>query len=125
MSGESEMGTGCLTPNCNQTTNCCPTVGLNPEGVYQSTVTTGQCVSHSVVSTLCNPTDCSPPGSSIHRILQARIRAGSHSLLQGIFPAQSSNSGLLHCRQFFFFFFLSHLSHQGSPDHKITRARFP
>ena len=23
--------------------------------------------------TLCNPMDCSPPGSSIHRILQARI----------------------------------------------------
>ena len=26
-----------------------------------------------VVSTLCNPIDCSPPGSSIHGILQARI----------------------------------------------------
>ena len=23
--------------------------------------------------TLCNPTDCGPPGSSVHRILQARI----------------------------------------------------
>ena len=23
--------------------------------------------------TLCNPVDCSPPGSSVHRILQARI----------------------------------------------------
>ena len=23
--------------------------------------------------TVCNPTDCSPPGSSIHGILQARI----------------------------------------------------
>ena len=23
--------------------------------------------------TVCNPTDCSPPGSSVHRILQARI----------------------------------------------------
>ena len=23
--------------------------------------------------TLCNPMDCSPPGSSVHRILQARI----------------------------------------------------
>ena len=29
--------------------------------------------SHSVVSNSCNPTDCSPPGSSIHRIFQARI----------------------------------------------------
>ena len=32
-------------------------------------------VSHSVVSepTLCDPMDCSPPGSSVHGILQARI----------------------------------------------------
>ena len=35
---------------------------------------------------------------------------GSHSLLQGIFLTQGSNSGLLHCRQF-----LYRLSHQGSP----------
>ena len=33
-----------------------------------------------------------------------------HSLLQGIFPIQESNPGLLHCRQI-----LYHLSHQGSP----------
>ena len=32
---------------------------------------------------------------------------GSHSLLQGIFPIQGSNPGLLHCRQI-----LYHLSHQ-------------
>ena len=32
---------------------------------------------------------------------------GSHSHLQGIFPTQGSNSGLLHCRQILF-----HLSHQ-------------
>ena len=35
---------------------------------------------------------------------------GSHSLLQGIFPSQGSNPGLLHCRQI-----LYQLSHQGSP----------
>ena len=34
---------------------------------------------------------------------------GSHSLLQGIFPTQGSNSGLPHCRQI-----LYQLSHQGS-----------
>ena len=33
---------------------------------------------------------------------------GCHSLLQGIFPTQESNPGLLHCRQI-----LYHLSHQG------------
>ena len=34
---------------------------------------TGESVSHSVVSHLCNPLDSSPPGSSVHGILQARI----------------------------------------------------
>ena len=34
---------------------------------------------------------------------------GCHFLLQGIFPTQGSNPGLLHCRQT-----LYHLSHQGS-----------
>ena len=43
-------------------------------------------------------------------ILQARLECGCHALLQGIFPAQGSNPGLLHCRQI-----LNQLSHQGSP----------
>ena len=30
-------------------------------------------LSFSVVSDSCNPMDCSPPGSSVHGILQARI----------------------------------------------------
>ena len=34
---------------------------------------------------------------------------GSHSLLQGVFPTQGSNQGVLHCRQI-----LCHPSHQGS-----------
>ena len=42
--------------------------------------------------TLCDPMDCSLPGSSIHGILQARITGVvSHSLLQGIFLTQGSN----------------------------------
>ena len=106
--------------------------------------------------TLCDPVDCSPPSSSVHGILQARILewvaisfsrgssqprdqtqvsliagrcfnlwatreahnslwphgpyspwnspgqntgVGSLSLLQGIFPTQGSNPGLLHCGQ--------------------------
>ena len=40
---------------------------------------------------LCNPRDCSLPGSSVHEILQARILRGSHALLQGIFLIQESN----------------------------------
>ena len=31
------------------------------------------CVSHSVMSDLCDPMDYTPPGSSLHGILQARI----------------------------------------------------
>ena len=38
------------------------------------------------------------------------MEAGSHFLLQGIFPTQGLNPGLLHCRQI-----LYHLSHWGSP----------
>ena len=37
---------------------------------------------------------------------------GSHSILQGIFPTQRSNPGLLHCRQILYC-----LNHQGSPCH--------
>ena len=36
---------------------------------------------------------------------------GCHFLLQGVFPTQGSNPGLLHCRQM-----LYHLSFQGSPQ---------
>ena len=35
---------------------------------------------------------------------------GCHAFLQGIFPTQGSNPGLLHCR-----WILYQLSHQGSP----------
>ena len=51
--------------------------------------------------TLCDPMDCSLPGSSVHGIIQARILVDCHFLLQGIFPTQGSNPGLLHCRQTF------------------------
>ena len=84
--------------------------------------------------TLSDPMDCSLPGSSIHGIFQAsvlewvaiafsmiyifspwnspgqNIGVSSLSLLQGIFPTQRSNPGLLHCG-----LILYQLSHQGSP----------
>ena len=61
--------------------------------------------------TLCDPIDCSPPGSSAHRILQGRILGvGWHSLLQDIFLTQGSNLGLQHCRQILYC-----LSHKGRP----------
>ena len=61
--------------------------------------------------TLCNPVDCSPPGSSVRGDSPGKnTGVGCRALLQGIFPTQGSNTGLLHCRRI-----LYHLSHQGSP----------
>ena len=42
------------------------------------------------------------------------------SLLQGIFPNQGSNPGLLHCRQI-----LYHMSHQGSPKSYLDLMNIP
>ena len=58
-----------------------------------------------VCLTLCDPMDCSPWNS-----LGQNTGVSSLSLLQGIFPTQGSNPGLLHCGQILF-----QLSHKGSP----------
>ena len=64
---------------------------------------------------LCDPMDSSPPGSSVHGDSSGKKTGiGSHALLQRIFPTQGLNPGLPQCRQI-----LYHLSHQGSPDHKL------
>ena len=47
--------------------------------------------------TLCDPMDCSLPGSSLHGILQARVLEWvAISFHQGIFPTQGSNPGFLY-----------------------------
>ena len=47
--------------------------------------------------TLCNPIECSLPGSSVHGILQARIlELVANVFLQGIFLTQRLNPHLLH-----------------------------
>ena len=72
--------------------------------------------------TLCDPMDCSLPGSSVHGNSSGKnTEVGGHALLQGICPTQGSNTGLPHCRQI-----LSQLRHQGSRaavciDAKYTR----
>ena len=67
--------------------------------------------------TLCDPMDHSPPSSSVHGILQARILEWvAISLFRGIFLTQGSNPGLLHYRQT-----LYPLSHQGSPCYTISQ----
>ena len=61
--------------------------------------------------TLCDPMDCSPPGFSVHENSPGKnSEVGCHALLQGVFPTQGSNPGLLHFRQI-----LYHLSHQAIP----------
>ena len=62
-------------------------------------------------STLCDPMDCSPPGSSVHEDSPGKnTGVGCHALLWRIFPSEGLNPGLLHCRGIFY-----PLSHQGSP----------
>ena len=49
--------------------------------------------------TLCDPMDYSPPGFSVHGILQARILEwAAIPFSKGIFLTQGRNSGNLHCR---------------------------
>ena len=69
------------------------------------------CLSHLVMSNSLQPHGLGParllcpwksPGKN--------TGVGSHSLLQGIFPTQGSNPGLLHCK-----WILYCLSHQGNP----------
>ena len=63
--------------------------------------------------------DCSPPGSSVHGILQARIlEPCCHFLLQGIFLTWELNLGLLHYRQI-----LYQLSYKGSPISNIKGSQ--
>ena len=58
--------------------------------------------------TLCNPMDCSLPGSSVHGDSPGKnTEMGLHTLLQGNFPDQRLSPGLPHCRQI-----LDQLSHQ-------------
>ena len=61
--------------------------------------------------TLCDPLDCSLPGSSVHGDSSGKnTGVGCHTLLQGVFPTQALSPGLLHCRQILYC-----LSHKGSP----------
>ena len=64
------------------------------------------------MSTFCKPINCSPPGSSVHGIFQARILEWVAIFSsRGFSPTQGWNSGFTLCRQI-----LYHLSHQGAPQ---------
>ena len=69
--------------------------------------------------TLCDPMDCSLPGSSVHGISQ--VRTLEWVAISFNFLTQGLNLGVLHCRQIPY-----HLSHQGSVLNKfIDRACLP
>ena len=60
--------------------------------------------------TLCDPIDCSLPGSLCPWDFPGKnMGVDSHSLLQGIFLTQELNLDLLHCKQI-----LYHLSQPGN-----------
>ena len=67
----------------------------------------GKLCSHNIVClgaqpcpTICDPMDCSLPGSSVHEDSPSmNTGMGCHALLQGIFPTQGLNPGLPHCRR--------------------------
>ena len=62
---------------------------------WQGTTWKAKVLFSQLCPTLCDPVDCSPPGSSVHG---RNCGVGYHSLLQGIFQTQGSNPSLLHCR---------------------------
>ena len=78
-------------------------------------------ISHSVMSDSLWHYGCSLPGSSVHVDPPGKnTGVCCHALLQGIFPTQGSNQGLLHCRRI-----LYHLSHQGGPPYILSILKGP
>ena len=70
------------------------------------------CLVVQLCPTLCDPMNCSPPGSSVQGDSPGKnTGVGCHTFLQVIFPTQGLNPGLLHFRQI-----LHHLSYPVSPD---------
>ena len=72
------------------------------ELTVQSCVLCCAVLSPTVCPTLCDPMNCSSPGSSVHQDSTGKkTRVGCRALLQGIFPTKGSYPVLLHCRLFF------------------------
>ena len=60
------------------------------------------CLVTQLSPTLCDTMDCSLPGSFVHEDSPGKNTGLScHAFLQGIFPIQGLNPGLLHCSGFF------------------------
>ena len=69
-----------------------------------------KCVNHSVVFDSLEPMDWTPPGFSVHGILQARIFEWFVFPSPGMFLTQGLNLSLQHSRQILYY-----LSYQGNP----------
>ena len=77
---------------------------------FVSTITCLLCLVTQLCLTLCDPMGCSPPDSSVHGDSTGKnTGVGCHAFLDGIFPTEGLNPGLLHHR-----WILYRLSHQGS-----------
>ena len=71
----------------------------NTHKIKIQAVTENVCLVAQPCLTLCDPMDCSPPGSTVHGDSPGKnTGVGCHALLQGIFPTQGLNPGLPHCR---------------------------
>ena len=89
-----------------QTLNVKSQVESAPRLHHAKTKKESESESHSVVSDSLRPHGLYSPWNSPGQ----NTGVGSLFLLQGIFPTQGSNPGLLHCRRI-----LYQLSYQGSP----------
>ena len=70
------------------------------------------CLVAQLCLTLCDPMDCSPPGSCPWDSPGTNTGVVCHALLQGSLPNPELNPGLSHCWKI-----LYHLSHQGSQEY--------
>ena len=82
---------------------------------FERVVLCVSCLVAKLCPTLCDPMDCSLPGTSVHGISQERILEWVAIFLQGIFPAQGLNPCFL-CLLYWWADSLP-LSHLGSPKH--------
>ena len=115
--------TGCLPITSKSYPRPIQVFHIPPEGLPDP----GACLcakSLQLCLTLCDPMDCSPPGSSVHGDSPSKnIEVGCHALLQGIFPTQGSNPRLL-CLLHWQVGFLP-LVPPGKPPRSSTGTNFP
>ena len=94
----SHAGKWCIEAFTTQKSCYCSEFYLHPGTYAVLCLVTQMCL------TLCNPMDCSPPGSSVHGDSPGKnTGVGCHALLQGTFPTQGSTSTWL-----FKYYFLSY-----------------